>query len=751
MFRNARAIGCALLLASALAGTLALAQDQTKPAVPAQDTAPERATDKAIATDKEVVTGNRLSDTEERRHSTATKMVFGREELDRYGDSSVGEVLKRLPGITISGPPGRGGDIRMRGLGRGYTIILLNGEPAPRGFSFDSLPPDQVERIEVMRAPVAEHSARAIAGTINIVLREDYIKRENDARPGLGWEEGRFQPGLALQRNDSLDKFSYNIGANVLHRDLPRELTTSTTATDTRSGAPILSQVQQDSSRRISDGLHLNARLNWRLDGGNNFVLIPFLTQSRSSAEGKTALDQAFGTAPPPFANTIWRNDAQSMVARAIGNLRLRFDNGARIELRFNGGQARSESRTDRDEFNASGGLVHAIRNSVGIRDTTFTTGGKYSRPIGGNQQFAAGWDLEYGNRDESASSFQDGVDPLARYGDNIQAQTRRIALFAQDEWDISPLWASYGGLRWETIATTSESALHSARNRSSVLSPLLHSVWRFDKESKDQVRAALTRTYRAPTLANLVAVPTLSANYPVSGPNTPTSTDSVGNPDLKPELAWGLDLAFEHYFTAGGLLSASVFGRRIDDLIRNVTSLQTVNWSSLQRWVSTPQNIGRATSHGVELEAKFRLDELVADAPKINLRANYSRFWSSVDGVPGPNNRLDQQPRQTANFGIDYRMSSVPLTLGGNYNWTQAFVVQQTAAQLYYQGVKRVADVYALWQFNPATQLRLSASNLLRADYETANREIFGTTDQNADTVTRTYRSYAARLEIKF
>ncbi|MFS8086847.1 MAG: TonB-dependent receptor, partial [Acidobacteriota bacterium] len=142
---------------------------------------------------------------------------------------------------------------------------------------------------------------------------------------------------------------------------------------------------------------------------------------------------------------------------------------------------------------------------------------------------------------------------------------------------------------------------------------------------------------------------------------------------------------------------------------------------------------------------------ELIADAPKVNLRANYSRFWSNVDGVPGPDNRLDQQPRQTANLGVDYRMSTVPLTLGGNYNWTQAFVVQQTAAQQYYQGVKRVADVYALWRFDANTQLRLSAANLLRADYQTGNREIFGTTDQTADTLVRTYRTYAARMEIRF
>jgi iron complex outermembrane receptor protein len=283
------------------------------------------------------------------------------------------------------------------------------------------------------------------------------------------------------------------------------------------------------------------------------------------------------------------------------------------------------------------------------------------------------------------------------------------------------------------------------------VLSPLFHSIWRFSQESKDQVRLGLTRSYRAPTLTNLVAVPTLSGNYPAAGANTATSPDSIGTPALRPELAWGLDLAYEHYFNAGGLISASVFRRNIDDLIRNVTSLQTVNWSPQPRWVSSPQNFGRATTHGIELEAKFRLDELLKDAPQLNLRANYSRFWSSVEDVPGPDNRLDQQPKQTANLGMDYRLRSLPLTVGGNLNWTPAFAVQQTDAQLYYQGIKRVFDVYALWKFAPDAQLRLSAANLLRADFDTANREIFAGTDQTAETVKKTFLALAARLEIKF
>ena len=39
------------------------------------------------------ITATRSSDTQERRESAAAKIVLGREEIDRYGDSKLGDVL----------------------------------------------------------------------------------------------------------------------------------------------------------------------------------------------------------------------------------------------------------------------------------------------------------------------------------------------------------------------------------------------------------------------------------------------------------------------------------------------------------------------------------------------------------------------------------------------------------------------------------------------------------------------------------
>jgi outer membrane receptor for ferrienterochelin and colicins len=183
----------AALAAITLAATAAPASAQGGAAAPAAA---------ASAPQQVEITGARQSDTEQRRQSTAAKIVIGREEIERFGDSTVGEVLKRLPGVTMPGPPGRGGGPRMRGLGAGYTQLLIDGQRVPPGFSIETLTPEQIERIEILRAPTAETGARAIGGTINIITREGFRRRLNDLRTGFGCREraGHAGPVLDAQR-----------------------------------------------------------------------------------------------------------------------------------------------------------------------------------------------------------------------------------------------------------------------------------------------------------------------------------------------------------------------------------------------------------------------------------------------------------------------------------------------------------------------------------------------------------------------
>jgi iron complex outermembrane receptor protein len=692
-----------------------------------------------------------LSASQERRQSTAATMVFGREELDRQRDSSVADVLKRLPGVTISGRPGRGGEIRMRGLGNGYTQILLNGEPSPRGFSLDSLTPDQVERIEIMRAPVAEHSARAIAGTINIVLRGDVIRTGNEFRPTLGWEAGRTQPGLGLQHDGKAGPLAYTVGINASHRDTQEQGITSTVAQSLPGGETLLDREERDISHSRSDRLQVNGRLNWKLDDGDSLSFQPFVSAARGSSDGTIALEQGAGLAAPPFALSRSHAENSSTYARGIGNLKLRLADGGRVEGRLNLGLADSATQSLRSDLDSAGVPLHQLLGDASVHDRSVSTAASYGRPIGSGHLAKVGLEVETGRRSEGNASLEDGRNPLAAFGDSVHANTLRLAAFAQDECEVNALWSLYGGLRWEQIRTRSTTAVAAIDNVSQVASPTLQSLWRFSEHGKDQVRLALARSYRAPSLGNLVALPSLAANYPVAGSNTAASPDTVGTPGLRPELAWGLDAAFEHYFSSGGLVSISAFQRSIDDLIHSVTTLETVAWSTQQRWISRPFNVGHAVARGVELEGKLRLDEVLAGAPKLDLRINYSHFWSSVEQVPGPDNRLDQQPRQTANLGLDYAVPGWPLTLGGSLNWTPEFIVQQSATQTYSQGRKRELDLYGLWRIDPNTRLRLAIANLSHDDYATGDIQRNSDTAQAARTVSRTWPSLSMRLEARF
>ena len=729
------------------------AQTQDPPQTPPTDAAPATKAAAPVkpapAADGKVmpqvtVNGGRLSDMEERRNSTAGKQIYGREELDRNGDTNLGDVLKRLPGVTIGGGrPGRGGDVRMRGLGSGYTQILLNGERPPMGFSMESLSPDQVERIEVMRGPVAEHSTRAIAGTINIVLREGYQQRDIQVKTADTIEQGRHSPNVSVTLPGKSGNLTYTFSGSVgENRQHDSTFTHNQDVLD--EGAVTKDQLVHDESSSTNKMLHLTPRLSWKFDSGDTLNFQPFLMYNKSEGGSNSVLDQTTGIIPPEYNSAQQTSHAENTFLRGFGNWVHKLEGASKLDVKFGFGLGKRESDSLRNQYDADGGLLERFTDTDKTRDRSVNTGGKYTSPLGKGHLLAAGWDLEASHREQTKVSLDKNGNPqFADSGDNLTADTRRVAVFAQDEWDITPQWAVYMGARWEGIRTSSDRSSGTITNTSKVFSPLLHGVWKIPGHEKDQIRASLTRSYKSPNVQDLIALPFLSRL------NSATRPDRTGNPDLKPELATGLDLAYEHYLGRNGILSVSGFIRDIDNLIRRQLSLQQTDLG--QRWVSTPGNIGHARTSGIELEAKFQLAELMDNAPNVDFRSNYSRFWSKVDGIQGPDNRLDQQAKQTANIGADWRIKTIPLTLGASYNWTPAIRVQTSTTQLVEISRKRVVDMYGLWKFDARTQLRVSAANLLADDATGENTVDANGLTSHATTLNPTYRQVSIRLETKF
>lgn len=752
---RAGAGGAAALVLAVL--VVPVVQAQTEVAAPAPSSAASAPRTIAPTELKRVeITGTRNTDLQERRESTAAKIVVGREEIDRFGDATVGDLLKRLPGVTMGGRPGRGGEIRMRGLGSGYTQILLDGQRMPPGFSLDSLAPEQIERIEILRAPTAETGTRAIAGTINIITRDGYRRHINEVRLTAGVENGQLQPNLSWTRNEALGAFTYNYSLSAFAQDRRSDSSTTTVDQLVSDNSVTLAQREVSVVREKRQGLHATGRLQWKGDEPNadTLTLSPVLIYGTGATQTDTVLTQSIGSTPAPYDTSHTNGDGSFALLRLNGLWSHRLAPGGKLETNFALGQWRSVTSSLRTE-QTGGALSRTLDDHGVVTDRNLVIGTKLVQALNGGHSLVAGAEAESNRRNEDHTTLQNGAPLLADFGSNVSAQATRFAGYAQDEWALTPQWATHAGLRWEGITTTgdAETGTGTVSNHSSVWTPLLHAVWKPTPQSLDQVRFSLTRSYRSPPLTNLIARPGINTRYPTPGPNTPTQPDRAGNPTLRPELATGLDLAFEHYLAGGGLLSANVFQRQISNYMRNQTTLEDVSWSPGQpRWVSRPQNVGDAVTQGIELEAKFRLSDALAGAPKVDLRSNLSLFRSRVSGVAGPNNRLDQQPDATANLGADYRFAGMPLTIGGNLNWTPGYDTQLSDVQTAFQGRKVGTDAYGLWVFSPTLQLRLTLSNVVPRDYVTgASLTDTGTgIRESSQTTAPTYLNAQLRLEFK-
>ncbi len=691
------------------------------------------------------------SDTDQRRASTAAKIIIGKEDIERFGDSSVSEVLKRLPGVTTGGRPGRGGDVRMRGMGGGYTQLLVNGERMPPGFSMDNLAPDQVERIEVMRAPTAEYGARAVAGTINVVLKEALKKTLNEVRFGAGIEESRISPSASWTRNDKFgESISYTLTLSVNRSDNRDELDSRTLWYDLGNGTQVLNQHETGFSVNKREGLHLNGRMQIAIAPSESLILMPFLMLSQGTSESQGQLDQLPGGAiAQPYARYATAGDGRFSSVRGNAQWQKNLGDGTRLELRGGAGGGNYENYGARQEFDSAALRTRTTDDQTSTKETGWTLTGKVSQQLESEHSLVAGLELDNNVRKQSRTTLQNGLPILTEFGDDLSASSMRVATYVQDEWSPTKQISAYAGLRWEGIETQSDSDAYQVSNRSSVLTPLLHATWKPDEKSRDQWRSSLTRSYKSATLQELIARPSISQRFP-SGANEVGSPDRAGNPNLAPELARGFEIAYEHYLDKGGLMSANFFYRRINDLIRNVVALESVSWSTDKRWVSRPQNVGNAIAQGIELEAKIRLDEVWPDALPVALRTNVSIFDSSVEKVPGPNNRLEGQPRGTANLGADYKLRSLPISMGASVNITPGYDLQVSDIQSSSVGAKVVTDAFLVWFINPNAQMRLSANNLLPRDYLNTSSVLNGTQRQDNESANQSKIRWGLRLELK-
>ena len=136
--------------------------------------------------------------------------VVSREQLSLTGQSETGRVLQMLvPSFNFSSSTISDGTdalrpATLRGLGPDQTLVLVNGKRRHKsallhvntsvgrgtaGTDFNAIPSAAIERIEVLRdGAAAQYGSDAIAGVINIVLKDDVNTGDADIYWGQTYE-----------------------------------------------------------------------------------------------------------------------------------------------------------------------------------------------------------------------------------------------------------------------------------------------------------------------------------------------------------------------------------------------------------------------------------------------------------------------------------------------------------------------------------------------------------------------------------
>ena len=123
-----------------------------------------------------VITGNR-NETNRRESSTIvntiTPKIFATTQ-----SVTLSEGLNFCPGLRMENNCQNCGfsQVRMNGLGGPYSQILINSRPIFSGlagvYGLELIPSNMIERVEVIRGGSALYGSNAIAGTINILLKD---------------------------------------------------------------------------------------------------------------------------------------------------------------------------------------------------------------------------------------------------------------------------------------------------------------------------------------------------------------------------------------------------------------------------------------------------------------------------------------------------------------------------------------------------------------------------------------------------
>lgn len=736
----------ALLLGAAVAplliGNAAFAQEQEAPAT---------ALEEVIVTGRPVLR-NRTDD-------VVPTLSYDLEYFQRFEPLTVGDALKRVPSVTFLSDVLESDGVRLRGLDPGYTQILINGERVPgagvdRSFFVDRIPAELIERVEVVRSSSANRSGDAVAGAINIVLRDAMSLDGGYVRAGLiMFPDNELGETFGAVYGGEVGPGRLLVGASIQDRINPKDKFSA------RFARPngVLNNVEVQTDVRDGTDYSFNAAYEVDVAGGTLDLSGVFVRTERLQDED--SIEYRGGRQSNADLLTINDND----VDIETDNLQLR----ARYEREMFGGETRFKlgfaSLTD-DQFEFENEAEY-LRDAVIFPDEDRYTADQTYTDIEDQEVSAAlehtraltdTVELEFGvqyvgkDRDIDISAparvrfnipnapaprpAQPAFGPLVAIPGGLSTiEETRIDPYVMVSGDSGNLkWEA--GLRYETTDTSIEdltaptAALRSVDNDYAELLP--SASVRIQLNENDRIILSGARTVRRPNFDQL---------SPATLEEERGDSDFVGNPNLEPETAWGVDAGIEHRIGTRGIVGLNAFYRRISDLIEDTNTGRTGS-AGAGTFVYTVENVGDGQVYGVEFDLSTPLDFIGMDTTGVFFNASW--LDSSIDDLMG-DRRFNDQSDYVLNFGFTQDIPSWNAAFGATYR-KQGEAYSRVIAEEVTTRYGADLEVFVEKQLWSNTVLRLTGSNLLNS----AKEEDFNKFADLNDQMSRSFDEYELERE---
>lgn len=242
LLRSTVVVGMAIALA--FPANMALAQDDGT--TPEESIAPigaavDDADDAASSGDSDdviVVTGSRVR--RDSFTSTAPLQVIDAETIAEAGLVDVGEILRSttvVQGVQLdqqlnssfvsdAGPGGQ--SVGLRGFDPSRTLVLVNGrryapagvEGAPSYPDISLIPSSMIQRIDILLDGASSvYGSDAVAGVINVILKDEFQGLQLDAYTSMGQEEGGEESRFSFVLGDEGDRGSFVFGGEYVWQE----------------------------------------------------------------------------------------------------------------------------------------------------------------------------------------------------------------------------------------------------------------------------------------------------------------------------------------------------------------------------------------------------------------------------------------------------------------------------------------------------------------------------------------------------